>query len=376
MEIAISTRNIRPAINFGPGYFIKEQLELRDWTQDDLAHITGISPKHLNKILTEKQPLTLEHAKLFGEIFDTSPQYWLNLDTDYRLWLQAAKTQQEVDADIKSKIYARMPIKDMISKSWLPAIKSTSELVDAVLHFFSWKSLDQFDAFDQQLTPFAPRKSEAYNQFNTAYALTWFHKAKTVASTLEVKPYKKEELERLFERIHTYTRDPELIAEFVQDLSNAGVKFLVLPHLQKTYLDGAAFWQDANPVIVYTARHNRIDNFWFTLAHEIAHVLHHINKDTPYILDADLKDRQDDPMEKQANELAAQRLKHGEIHQHFYYFTGYKTTQVVEECAATYGVHPSIVVGKLAHDGHASYHQQNQYRDDVLKYIPKAQVFI
>lgn len=225
MEKAISTRDMRPAMNFGPGYFIKEQLELRDWTQDDLANITGISNKHLNKILTEKQPLTLEHAKLFGEIFDTSPQYWLNIDNDYRLWLQEGKTLQEQEADIKAQIYERMPIKDMLAKGWLLPFKSTSELVASVLHFFNWTSLEQFDQFDQQATPFAPRKSEAFNQFNTAYALTWYHKAKTIAHHIPVKPYQKDKLVAIFDRLHSYTTEPERITSFIQDLNEAGVRF-------------------------------------------------------------------------------------------------------------------------------------------------------
>jgi HTH-type transcriptional regulator/antitoxin HigA len=50
-------------------------------------------------------------------------------------------------------------------------------------------------------------------------------------------------------------------------LNNAGVVFFVLPHLQKTYLDGAAFFVDHTPVIVYTGRYKRIDIFWFTVAH-------------------------------------------------------------------------------------------------------------
>ena len=45
------------------------------------------------------------------------------------------------------------------------------------------------------------------------------------------------------------------------------------PHLTKTYLDGAVFWDEQNPVIVYTARHNRLDNFWWTVAHEIGHIV-------------------------------------------------------------------------------------------------------
>ena len=90
------TTNLRAAKKFGPGYFIKEQMEYRHWTQEDLSEITGLSLKHVNKIVQDKQPLTLEVAKLLGEIFNTSPQYWLNLDTSYRLWLTEKRQPAEI----------------------------------------------------------------------------------------------------------------------------------------------------------------------------------------------------------------------------------------------------------------------------------------
>ena len=79
----ISTTTLRPAKKFGPGYFIKEQLELRGWTQEDLTSVSNMSLKHINKILQDQQPLTFDNARLFAEIFDTSTQYWVNLNTAF-----------------------------------------------------------------------------------------------------------------------------------------------------------------------------------------------------------------------------------------------------------------------------------------------------
>ena len=80
---------------FGPGYFIKEQLELRDWTQEDLARVSNISAKHINKILQDQQALTFDNARLFAEIFNTSTEYWLNLNTAYQLWLPQENPNHE-----------------------------------------------------------------------------------------------------------------------------------------------------------------------------------------------------------------------------------------------------------------------------------------
>ena len=87
---------IKPYKNIGPGHHIQEMIELRDWTQQDLADALGVSAKHVNKLLKDEQPVTLHMAKLLGEAFDLSPQYWVNLDTNYRLNLEKIQRIQMV----------------------------------------------------------------------------------------------------------------------------------------------------------------------------------------------------------------------------------------------------------------------------------------
>ena len=128
--------SLRPAKKFGPGYFIREQMEYRNWTQEDLAEVMGMTIKHVNKVLQDKQSITLDTAKILGEIFETSPQYWLNLDTNYQLWLNQEKSEKQINADLKGQIYERMPIKDMLTKGWIKPFKTASELKHQVLQFW------------------------------------------------------------------------------------------------------------------------------------------------------------------------------------------------------------------------------------------------
>jgi HTH-type transcriptional regulator/antitoxin HigA len=64
----------------------------------------------------------------------------------------------------------------------------------------------------------------------------------------------------------------------VQYLEERGIVVDVVPHLPRTRLDGAALLRrDGTPVIALTIRHDRVDNFWFTLFHELMHVIHHLH---------------------------------------------------------------------------------------------------
>ena len=60
-------------------------------------------------------------------------------------------------------------------------------------------------------------------------------------------------------------------------LGQHGVGLEYVKHLPRTHLDGAALrLPDSNPVIGLTLRYDRIDNFWYTLLHELAHVGLHL----------------------------------------------------------------------------------------------------
>ncbi len=365
----VDTTQIRAALKFGPGYFIREEMELRDWTQEDLADVMGITPKHLNAILREKQPLTIEIARLLGEVFNTSAQYWINIDTGYRLWKEQDKTEKEMAADLKGMIFERMPVNDMIKKRWLLPYAAIDELKEQVMDFWGMKSLN-FSHHDSNLLPCLTRKSEAYNQYNASYALTWYRKACLVAEAKRPRPYDQQKLKSLYEELHSFTVRDGGINKFLKELKEAGVIFFVLPHLNKTYLDGAAFFCDSNPVIVYTGRYKRIDNFWFTIAHEIAHIIKHIDDKTPFILD-NFSSKERNRIEDEANELAARMLKHNEITEYLEPYLEYLSTVRIEECSARLEIHPAIIIGKLAHDGKVSYANQKLYNENVLEFISK-----
>ena len=92
-------------------------------------------------------------------------------------------------------------------------------------------------------------------------------------------------------------------------LNHHGIHLIVEPHLPKTYLDGAAM-RDASgkPIVALTLRHDRVDNFWFTLMHELAHVALHLDGENDVFMD-DLDSKGEvDAIEQQADELASEAL--------------------------------------------------------------------
>lgn len=130
----------------------------------------------------------------------------------------------------------------------------------------------------------------------------------------------------------------------VDFLKSVGVLLITMEHLPGTFLDGAAICRgDRTPVIALTLRHDRIDNFWFTLLHEFAHVCLHLNSATQVIID-DLDVNSPEGIEQEADEFARDAL----IPRKLWIERGSEDLSADEliEIAEEAGVHPAIVAGR------------------------------
>jgi addiction module HigA family antidote len=78
--------NVRvPAEVFPPGEFLREELEARGWTQQELADILDRPPRVISEIISAKRAVTPETARGLADAFGTSAEYWLNLESQYQL---------------------------------------------------------------------------------------------------------------------------------------------------------------------------------------------------------------------------------------------------------------------------------------------------
>lgn len=128
------------------------------------------------------------------------------------------------------------------------------------------------------------------------------------------------------------------------ELAAVGIVLVTLEHLPGTYLDGAAMCRsDGTRVIALTLRHDRIDNFWFTLLHELCHVTEHLSEDRTLIVD-DLELKSSDDLEDEADAFARDALIPSEV-----WMANVSPDlgiQDVKRIARKAGVNPAIVAGR------------------------------
>lgn len=127
-----------------------------------------------------------------------------------------------------------------------------------------------------------------------------------------------------------------------KELSAKGIHLIYLPHLDRTYLDGAALKNDKDePVIGITLRFSNVDSFWFTLMHELSHVKLHLSQDNFFL--ENIEKLHTNKIEDEANELAAKALI--DIDDDLL-INIYDVTQV-KKMSENLHIHPDIIAGRI-----------------------------
>ena len=152
----------RPAEVFPPGDFLREELEERGWTQDDLAAILGRQVRTVNQIIGAKRSITTDMAKGLSAALGTSPEFWLNLEAAYQLWRVGADGSDQVAH--RARLYTIAPIREMVRRGWIEPSDNPEVLEDRVLSFFETKSLDEPPSFRAHVA----RKTEAMTPYDDA----------------------------------------------------------------------------------------------------------------------------------------------------------------------------------------------------------------
>lgn len=346
---------LKPARVVKPGDILREELKERGWTQKDFADIIGRPIQAINEIIVGKKSITPETALLFSKAFGTSPEFWLNMESSYRL-TQAQSQVENNDVTRKAALYGVAPIKEMVTHGWLELKSNVEEMEQQILSFFGVSTLDQMEMIGARFR-LAPTRSPEYSSL-----ITWLRKTEIDAAETHVKPYAKDYLGQAVKEIRTISRDNDVMAKVSACLADCGVKFVIVPHLKKTYVDGAAFCQSDTPVVAVSLRYNRVDNFWFTLMHELAHILLHTDNNTQSFIDENVGQQSIDLDEEQANQAARDWLIRPDEYAGFIKAcNGRISKRDIESFADQLGIHPGIVVGRLQYENRIGYDKFRSY---------------
>lgn len=332
-----------------PGQLIQDLIDKRGWSRRVLAAILGADETGINRLIAGKRAVDAPMAIRLGEVFGVRPEHFLMLQKRYDLAQARLITRPDPERAKRARVFGDFPVSEMIKRGWLEAdnIRDVPKVEAALLKFFNVSMLE-----DINVPKHNPKKTGNDPEL-TAPQLVWLHRVKVIASEMLVARYSPNALRDALDKLSKLLSAPEEARKVPRILAESGVRYVIVESLASAKIDGVAFWLDEkSPVIGMTLRHDRIDNFWFVLRHEIEHILRRHGQR----LDVELEGARtgtgpDIPKEEtEANEAAAnfcvpkERLES---------FIARKAPFFAERdilgFANTLKIHPGLIAGQLQH---------------------------
>lgn len=274
-----------------PAEAIRFRMEQAGLKQHDLVPYIG-SKSRVSEVLAGKRELTLSMVRKLHE--------GLGIPLKSLVQDNSAELPPEIEPE-------RYPVKEMFIRGFFSAafgadwskVKERAE--EMLQEFFGGRQDDPIGAFNRQTTS---KKSKVDIHAVHAWRCRVLDRA---ASEPALPAYDAMALDETFIRdlskLSRFNTGPQLVQ---QTLHEVGISMIVEPHLTGTHLDGAAIWHpNGFPVVALTLRHDRLDNFWFTLFHELGHVKMHLKPTTDDgFIDTDIDGVSEKEVERQADRFA------------------------------------------------------------------------
>jgi len=344
-----------------PGFFLKEEMEARNWSQRDLAFILGVPEQAVTLIVSGKRGISADMAQALGVAFDVHPDLFANLQKDYEM---AQAQRPDPGVAVRAKMQNIYPVREMIKRGWITATDA-GMLESQLVRFFNVETTD-----DIPYMAHAARKSR-YDDVPAAQ-LAWLFRVRQIATSLPAPKYSEKALQGALGDLEALLLAPEEVRHVPRILGECGVRFVLIEKLPHADIDGVCFWLDKDsPVIGMSLKRDTIDNFWFVLRHEIEHVLQQNGQDHE-IIDLNLGQfeiAELPPEEQIANAAAAdfcapaERLNNFMKRKHPFYYE-----KDVIAFARTVQRHPGLVIGQM--------HYRMKRHDYLARHLAKVRAFV
>ena len=234
-----------------PGATIKEQLLDRGLSQKEFAVRMGMSEKHISKLINGEVQLTPDVAVRLEMVLGIPAKFWNKLEATYR---------------------------EMSKNGWVPETRDITEKVIHLRKYFEVVKLEIIK--NMQLSKIACRRLAETEKSDLAL-LAWAQKAKLEARSIDTSLVDLKTLKKSLPEIRSMTtmNPSDFCPKLIELLSGCGIALVFLPHIGGSFLHGATFYDGKKIVVGLTVRGKDADKFWFSLFHELGHILlGHINQ--------------------------------------------------------------------------------------------------
>ena len=345
-----------------PGEYLEEVIGELGMTKDELATRMARPASKLSPIFKGDKAITPDTALRLEKVVGVPAHIWLGLESEYRLTLaRQQETGEQVDRQRETGLIPAYCYNALVQVRAVAKKTDPLEKVLELQRFFGVTSLSLVPEIRRYEAAF--RYGSAGKKEQSPHAMAaWLRLGELKAHRQECAPFSKANLERSLATLRAMTlQTPEVfLPQLRKTLAEAGVALVLCPHFAGTRAHGATYWLGREKaVLMLTIRGKWADIFWFSLFHELGHILMH-ERQAVFI-----EDGCDGPdqikKEAAANRFAADHLIPPRDYALFVRGRDFRPADL-RGFAGSLGVGVGIVVGRLQHDGHLARSVGNDLR--------------
>ena len=331
-------------IAFHPGYYIEEIVEESGLTQQDFAKRLDTTPKTLSQLIRGKQGISIDIAMKLSRMIGTSVQYWLNLQNAYDTLIAEFKSNDELAEE--RLVFKNLDYRYFQKHFSLPDLprRIDGQIVE-VRHFLNVSTLAVFKKRDMAVS--FRSAAEELAEANTVKTNTMVQIATNTALAANAPKFNKPLFEKAVTYALTLTKDHDSFYPLIKEaFYKAGVVFVVLPNIPGSKINGATKRVGGSVMLMVNDRRLNSDTFWFTLFHEIGHIM---NGDYGISFDSE-SGRREEIADKYAEDML---IPHDEYQ--LFVAADKFDRQSICDFAQEIDRDPGIVIGRLLNDGKVNY---------------------
>ena len=329
------------------GSVIKDELEYLGLSQAELSGRTGISKTVISELAHGKRGLNADMAVRISRVIGIPEDLLMGIQSRYELDCAAVRERDENDS-LANEELARYGDRVNFGVLFKKLGIDTAHPQDALNELCALLRVGSLG--DVPLTPAFSRSRKTGLDYRQI--ITWTLLARCRANLTDVprafRTENEDDLVRELSSIFNSNIDTERRTK--EALSKYGIKYCVEPKLEKASVNGCSFMSGGIPAIVVTKRIGTIDNFAFTIMHEVCHVFHHLSDGCePHV---NYEEYSDDPIEKEADGYAQDALidKRRWESAPMVQMNVHEIQRAYSRWAEVNGIHKWIVLGRISRE--------------------------
>lgn len=340
----------KTCIAIPPGETIKELICDRGMSQRELARRMDYSEKFVSQLVNGKVELTPRTALRLEMVLGAPASFWSNLEVTYRGKLARVEEEKALQDDVE--LSTRFPYAEMAKLGWVPATRKPEERALELRKFFEVARLGVIDS-GQGIDPAIACRRQKETDASTYAVKAWSQRARIEARDIQTRRIDLKKLEASLRPIRSMTvEDPSVFQpSLVELLADCGVAFVILPHVRGSCLQGATFRDGSKIVLGLTLRRRCSDTFWFSLFHELGHIL---------LGHTEQPDGTSDEDEASADNFASSQLIPDDAYDDI--VAGDLSSRSIVKWSEELEIAPGIIVGRLQKDGLIPYNRMNNLK--------------